>query len=220
MPLWLTHRRITSVLQVILLLEGIAALWEGQWFTALITAAIITVSLIPRFLEQRYRVFIPAQLQLMAITFVFGALFLGEVHGYYTRFWWWDLLLHTTSGFLLGIVGFLLVYVLNEVEEIDVHMKPGFVALFAFLFALGIGALWEIFEFTMDALFSMNMQKSMLGDDSGLTDTMFDLMVDALGALIIAVWGYRHLKSGRKASYLERWIDQFVAKNRHFFDRD
>jgi uncharacterized membrane protein YfhO len=47
---------------------------------------------------------------------------------------------------LLGIVGFLLVYVLNEHKRIDFHMQPRFVALFAFVFAVAAGALWEIFD--------------------------------------------------------------------------
>ena len=110
---------------------------------------------------------------------------------------------------LLGVIGFLLVYVLNETEEIDLHMKQGFVAFFAFLFAIGIGSLWEIFEFTMDTIFSMNMQKAMLNDPSGLTDTMWDLIVDTLGALIIAVLGFGYLKSAKNESFLERWINSY-----------
>src|SRR5699024_10767570 len=115
------------------------------------------------------------------------ALFLGETRGYYGRFWWWDIGLHATSGVLLGIFGFLLVYLLNGIPRLDVSMQPGFVAFFAFCFALSIGAVWEIFEFAMDALAGMNMQKPFLGDPSGLTDTMWDLIMDALGALAIAV---------------------------------
>ncbi|NIR44454.1 MAG: hypothetical protein GWM93_09820, partial [Gemmatimonadetes bacterium] len=70
------------------------------------------------------------------------SLFLGEIRGYYTRFAWWDVALHTASGFLLGIVGFLLVYILNQEERIPLYMKPGFVALFSFLFAVATGAIW------------------------------------------------------------------------------
>lgn len=33
-----------------------------------------------------------------------------------------------------GFWGFLLVHVLNEKENLDVHMTPGFVALFALMF--------------------------------------------------------------------------------------
>ena len=97
--------------------------------------------------------------------------FLGEVRSWYERIWWWDIALHTSSGLLLGLVGFLLVYVLTENERIDLHMRPRFVALFAFLFAVAVGALWEIFEFAMDRMLGANMQKPMLDDPSGLTDT-------------------------------------------------
>lgn len=127
--------------------------------------------------------------------------------------------LHTTSGFLLGIIGFLMVHVLNETEEIGMHMKPGFVAFFAFLFAIGFGVIWEIFEFAMDSFFGMNMQKPMLNDPSGLTDTMWDLIVDALGALTISILGYFYIKKSRKRSFLERWVTSFIDSNPRMFKR-
>lgn len=214
------HRRLTFVLQAILLFEIAIALKEQQWPAAVISFGVILITLLPRFLARRYRIFIPHEFVILAIVFAFASLFLGEVHGYYTRFWWWDIALHAGSGFLLGIVGFLLVYVLNESEDIDVNMKPGFVALFAFLFSLGIAALWEVYEFGVDSVFGMNMQKEMLGDPSGLTDTMWDLIVDTLGALIIAILGYTYLKTGSKESFLERWIHAFIENNPRIFSHD
>ena len=136
-------------------------LWGQRWFTAFLTSMIILITFFPVLFERRFRIHIPPELQLSAIGFVFGSLFLGEVRDYYSRFWWWDTALHTLSGFLLGILGFLLVHVMNQMERIHIHLKPGFVAFFAFMFALGVGALWEIFEFTMDSVFGMNMQKPM-----------------------------------------------------------
>lgn len=203
-----------------MLLVGAAmALWNGQWLVAATTCIIILVTLFPILLAKRFRVFIPPEFEVLATVFVFAALFLGEVRGYYLRFWWWDIALHAASGFLLGIVGFLLVYVLNEKEEIDIHMTPGFVAIFAFMFAVGMGAIWEIFEFSMDHIFGMNMQKEMLGDPSGLTDTMWDLIVDAAGALIISILGYGYLKTAGSSSFLERWIYAFVEANPRLFRR-
>ena len=216
----LIHQRLTFILQAILFVEVMIAIWGHQWLTAVITIGIIVLTLVPFFLEKFLRVFIPPEFVLLAIAFVFASLFLGEIRGYYTRFWWWDILLHSGSGFLLGIVGFLLVHVLNETEDIGVHMKPGFVAIFAFMFAVGIGALWEIFEFSMDSLFGMDMQKEMRGDPSGLTDTMWDLIVDILGALVISILGYGYVKTARNESFLERWIKTFVKSNPRLFKRN
>ena len=118
---------------------------------------------------------------------------------------------------MLGIIGFLLVYVLNETERINLNMRPGFVAFFAFLFAVGTGAIWETFEFSMDSLFDTNMQKAMLGDASGLTDTMWDLIVDTVGALVISVLGYGYLKTTQTHAFLARWIRKFIKSNPRLF---
>jgi len=212
-------RKLTLLLQLILLAGVAGSIWEKQWLNAVITSGIIIITLFPVLLARKFHVHVPSIFQLMAIGFVFASIFLGEIHGYYAKYWWWDIALHTTSGFLLGTIGFLLVYLLNENDHIHMQMQPGFVALFAFMFALGIGTLWEIFEFAMDQLFGMNMQKPMLNDDSGLTDTMYDLIVDAIGALVISVLGYGYLKKAQAKSFLGRWIGAFINKNPRLFKR-
>ena len=118
--------------------------------------------------------------------------------------------MHTTSGILLGIVGFVLVYNLNKEKRVQLKMNMGFVALFAFVFAVTIGSMWEIFEFAMDSFFGLNMQKS------GLTDTMSDLIVDALGALFISIVGYLYIKD-KKSLLFERLVHRFVEKNPGLF---
>lgn len=213
------HRRLTLFLQAILVAGLVAAIWERQWLTALTTAGVIATTLFPLILGRRWRVFVPPEFEVLAVVFLFASLFLGEVRGYYLRFWWWDIALHTASGFLLGILGFLLVHVLNETDDLDVHMRPRFVALFAFMFAVGLGALWEIFEFSMDQFFGMDMQKEMLGDPSGLTDTMWDLIVDTVGAAVISILGFGYLRTQGNQSFLEQWIDRFIEANPKLFGR-
>jgi hypothetical protein len=186
----------------------------------LAVAAILGVTFLPVVLGNRFNVHIPSEFEALAVIFIMASLFLGEVHAYYTRFWWWDAVLHTMSGFLLGIVGFLMVHILNETAEIGMKMKPGFVAFFALLFAVGVGVLWEIFEFASDELLGTRMQKPMLDDASGLTDTMWDLIVDTVGAAIIAVLGYGYLKTAGNRSFLEQWIAAFVENNPRLFRRD
>lgn len=190
---------------------------KAQWMSAFLVATIMCVILAPVVLRDRLPIRIPAELQLLALMFTFAALFLGEIRSYYERIWWWDIALHATSGLLLGILGFLLVYVLNESRNIAVHLRPSFVALFAFLFAVTVGVLWEIFEFAMDSLLGARMQKPMLGDRSGLTDTMSDLVVDVLAALAISGFGWWYMHRGAK-SFIEIWIRKFIARNPHLFN--
>jgi hypothetical protein len=202
---------ITLALQAILLVGLILSAVQQQWLNMMLTAAVMALTVLPAVMERQFKVTIPPEFELLAILFIFASIFLGEVRGYYLRFWWWDALLHTGSGLLLGLVAFLLVYVLNQIDRIDLHLKPGFVALFSFAFAMAVGAVWEIFEFGMDSFLGLNMQKS------GLQDTMWDLIVDAIGAFVFAVTGYVYMLRGW-GSPIFRSVESFVRSNPEMFD--
>jgi len=210
------YRRTVIVLQLIMAVELVLTLYNGLWINAFLVAIIIGITLSPAMLGRHFHVTVPAEFQLLAVLFMFASLFLGEIRRYYDRIWWWDIALHASSGLLLGLFGFLLIYVLNQNRRIELHLRPVFMALFAFLFAVTVGTLWEIFEFSMDHFVGTNMQKSMLGDDSGLTDTMWDLIVDALGALLISVFGWWYMKRGER-SFIIDWIGKFVDRNPRLF---
>lgn len=212
------HVRLTTILVLLLIMLGevIAAVVAGQLMTAILVTGIICITMGPIVLRDRMPVLIPAEFQILVILFVFASLFLGEVRDFYARVWWWDIALHTSSGLLLGMTGFLLIYVLNENERADLHMKPFFIAFFAFMFAVSMGAIWEVFEFAMDEIFDTQMQKPMLDDPSGLTDTMWDIIVDAAGALIICTFAWVYMRRQRR-SFVEDWIQDFIQSNPKLF---
>jgi uncharacterized membrane protein YjdF len=114
------------------------------------------------------------------------------------------------------VLGFLLVYVLNENERLAIHMRPRFVALFACVLAIAVGVVWEIFEFAMDQLFGMQMQKPSIGDASGLTDTMSDLIVNAIAAMATSGFGWRYMLHGER-SFVARWNRQLSLRRPRLF---
>ena len=207
------HLAVLLTLQSVMAVELVLLLRNGQWMHVFLVTAVMLAILVPEFIRRQTRVEIPSEIQIAGILFVFAALFLGEVHDYYERIWWWDLALHTTAGLLLGLLGFLTVYALNESRNVQLQMRPSFVALFAFLFSLGVGTLWEIFEFAMDQAFGLTMQKPMLGDSSGLTDTMWDLIVDALGAASVSFAGWFYIRKVRR-QYVDRTMARMLARKR------
>jgi hypothetical protein len=71
---------------------------------------------------------------------------------FYYHFWWWDLVLHTASGFLLGIIGFVALFVLNQTDRLPKGMTPAFICFFGVTFAVTLGVAWEIFEFAVDRI--------------------------------------------------------------------
>jgi hypothetical protein len=207
---------LLAILQAVMLVEFVVLVLSSQWLNGLQVATIMALTLAPVVLGSRLPVRIPPEFQILAIAFVFASLFLGEVRSYYDLVWWWDISLHATSGLLFGIVGFLLVYVLNENERVGIRLRPRFVALFAFAFAIAVGALWEVFEFAMDQTFGLQMQKPRFGDPSGLTDTMWDLTFDAIGALLVSAFGWWYMIHDER-TFIESWIRKFNAYNRQLF---
>lgn len=208
------HRIFVFILLSLMLIQGVILLLEQRWLALTLVILIIGTLLSPIIFRNRWNIEVPAELHLAAVFFTFASLYLGEIQSFYLRFWWWDMVLHTSAGFLMGVFGFLLVYILNETDKVD--LNPGFVSFFAFVFAVFVGTIWEIFEFGMDEIFGLNMQKAMLDDPSGLTDTMWDMIVNAIGASVVAIFGWRYLKL-RENFFVKKWIRSFIQKNPRLF---
>ncbi|MFW5955560.1 MAG: hypothetical protein ACOCSK_02350 [Rhodothermales bacterium] len=194
-------------MQLILLVASVLAILETAWLTAFLAAFAFLMTLLPALIRRSFRVYLPLEFDFLFILFTFASLFLGEMRSYYARFWWWDVVLHTSAGMLMGILGFALVYILNRHERINVVLSPAFVALFSFSFAQAIGVIWEIFEFGMDSIFGMNMQKT------GVVDTMWDLIVNTAGALIVSVAGFFYVRGGDSLVF-DRIVRRFLERNR------
>ncbi len=164
----------------------------------------IVVMMLPSIIERRWSIPIPNLIYILFYIFLYCAVFLGEVLSFYYRVPHWDTMLHAFSGAMLGALGFILVSILNESSKAWVRLSPFFVALFAFCFALAMGAVWEIYEFTIDGIMSLNMQKYMteageaLIGREALIDTMKDIISDALSALAVAIVGYFNLKNEKR----------------------
>lgn len=212
------RRLLVRSMLLLMSVEGAYLLYNGQWLSFFLVLLIIFTLLAPILFRSQLNVLVPAEFHISAVSFSIAALYLGEVQEFYQRLWWWDMALHGTAGLLMGIIGFLMVYILNETDRVRLNMTSGFIAFFAFLFAISIGTFWEIFEFSMDQLFQMNMQKPMFGDPSGLTDTMWDIIVNAAGALITSLSGWWYLKTGQ-SFFVDEWIRKFINRNPGLFKK-
>lgn len=170
---------------------------------------------LPNILSKKLKIVIPSNMYIVYVIFLWGAVFLGEVRNYYYKVPHWDTILHTCSGAMLGALGFSFVNILNKHEKVHVELSPIFVALFAFMFAITLGVIWEIYEYTFDGLLGLNMQKfalengTMLMGRAAVSDTMEDLMVDAVGAFAMATIGYISLK------YKKGWIEKLLIRTRN-----
>ena len=188
-----------SIVQIILTSHGESASSHVQSDYVLMLVQCIlglVVMVLPSFLEKKLSFVIPNSMYVLYFVFLYCAIYLGEVRRFYYIIPFWDTILHAFSGGMLGAFGFLLVSVLNDAKTVRFELSPFFVALFAFCFALSIGAFWEIYEYTGDLVLGLNMQKYRLSDGTNLvgqlalSDTMIDLMIDTLSAAVVATYGF------------------------------
>ncbi|AFM00421.1 hypothetical protein Desde_2037 [Desulfitobacterium dehalogenans ATCC 51507] len=139
---------------------------------------------LPFSLETRYKLTIPRGFLTVLILFLYASIFLGTANRFYSVFWWWDKMLHGASGFIFAHMGFLLLMFLDPRQKQDSIMSRILAALFSFSFSLAAGGVWEIYEYTMDCTFGTLYQ------GIGIHDTMGDIILDALGALLFALLLY------------------------------
>lgn len=192
----------------VLAFEFVSAIVTWHPGSAVFAFATFALTLVPIAVTRRLGIVLPPVFYAIIVVFIFASIFLGEVGDFYERFWWWDLVLHGTSALVLGLLGFVLVFMLFEGDRYAA--PPWALGVITFCVAMAVGVLWEIFEFGMDQAFGLTMQKS------GLPDTMSDLIIDAVGAAIGGLSGFLYLL-GKDLGGTRALIDAFVTANRGFY---
>jgi|MEHZ01.5.fsa_nt_MEHZ011580725.1_12 hypothetical protein len=197
---------IRMLMQLTMLVGFFWALSQGRLGLAGLVVLIMLATLSPIWLSHWLEIHLPPEAELLAILFLYSSLFLGEFGDFYEKFFWWDALLHTSSGFLMGLFAYILIFVLNRSPRSSLNLTPPFVALFTMSFAIAAGGVWEIFEYSCDYFFGLNMQKS------GLEDTMGDMIVNLIGASVFGLIGYLQFRLD-KDSLIAPMIDRFMRDN-------
>ena len=219
----------------------------------------LLLMIMPSVIQAAFKVEFPSLLEIIILIFIFSAEILGEISAFYLKFLYWDTILHTLNGFLCAAVGFSLVDIMNRQKRMQFELSPLFTAVVAFCFSMTIGVLWEFFEFGMDCIWRLDMQKdtvvssisSVLFDplqsnrpiqmnniqriaingeeigiqgylDIGLFDTMYDLIVNFIGAVTFSVMGYFYIKHRNSKSIVEGLVPEPWSKDKiedNFFEQ-
>ena len=232
----------------------IAQFFNQNYENVLLCMLTLVLFLLPSAIERRLAIDLPDTLEIIILLFIYAAEILGEIRAFYVEFPGWDTMLHTLNGFLCAAIGFSLVDLLNRQERFSLSLSPFFMAVVAFCFSMTIGVLWEFFEFAMDHLILVDMQKDtvlntistvmldpakgtkavvvsgirdtilVLEDgtqmplglggylDVGIVDTMKDLFVNFIGAVVFSAVGYFYVRNRGKGRFAKRFIPQVMDK--------
>lgn len=234
---------VYSTLRILVIGMMILQIFNRNFQNVFLCVLTLILFIMPSVVQATFKVEFPTLLEIIILLFIFAAEILGEISAFYIKFPYWDTILHTLNGFLCGAIGFSLVEIINGNKRLRFELSPLFMAVVAFCFSMTIGVTWEIFEFSMDSLYQMDMQKDTvihsihtvsldpmkdnncvaitgiedvvihgrelgLGGylDIGLMDTMYDLIVNFVGAFVFSFFGYGYVKYKDTKSFVNGLI--------------
>ena len=239
---------IYLVLRILVVATMVAQFFNGNYENVMLCVLTLVLFMLPSFCERRLHIDLPDTLEVIVLLFIFSAEILGEIQEFYILIPGWDTVLHTLNGFLCAAIGFSIVNILNGDKHTSMHLSPFYMAVTAFCFSMTIGVLWEFFEWGMDNVVGLDMQKDTvltgfntvmldpqgrnvayhvrnvtdtilvfadgstmsmgLGGylDIGLMDTMKDLLVNLIGAVVFSFFGYFYVKSKGKGKVARNFI--------------
>lgn len=177
---------ITYIVRIFFIVDVFINLIRKNYYFLSICIAGILLTFWPILYKKIFKRNVSLSINISTIIFIFLSLYLGTMHGFYNLFWW-DFMLHFISGIMLSFLGIDILKVLIKKEQLLKMFYPLFLPTYTVSFSTLCGVIWEIYEFSMDNLFRLNMQ---LTKTTGVTDTMSDLIADLLGGICISLYIY------------------------------
>ena len=136
----------------------------------------------------------------LIFTFIFAALYLGNVFDFYLIIPMYDKILHSISGLIIGFIGYICFLYLNNGEEKG-SFKPQMAMVFSIIFSIAAAGIWEIWEFSTDQLFGFTSQ------NNSLIDTMMDIICGSVMGIIASIPIYLHSK-GKNIRFIDKIIEE------------
>lgn len=241
------------VLRALVILIMILQIFNRNYENVFYCVLTLLLLIVPSLIQIELKIELPTTLEIILLLFIFAAEVLGEIGSYYTRFPYWDTMLHTLNGFLAAAIGFSLVDILNRNEKAKFILSPLYMAIVAFCFSMTIGVMWEFFECAMDIFVGSDMQKDTIVNsistvmldptggtkvyhinnikdvvingnplglggylDIGLLDTMKDLFVNFIAAVVFSVLGFFYVKQRGKGKVANRFIPSLKKEDADF----
>ena len=193
---------VYMTLRVLVILVMILQILNRNFENVFLCALTLVLLIMPSLIQINLKIELPTALEIIMLLFIFAAEILGEIQAYYEKIPMWDTVLHTLNGFLMAAIGFALVDILNRNKKISFQLSPAFLAVVAFCFSMTIGVIWEFFEFGMDQIFHLDMQKDTI------VNTIYSVMLDPAGGNhVVGVTGIRDVAVNGESLGLGGYLD-------------
>ena len=212
------------VLTMLVIVSIIRQFFLGNYHNMFLGILTLILFMVPQFIDKKLGVTIPVGLETVILIFIFSAEILGEINAFYVKIPVWDTILHTTNGFLMAAIGFALI------DSFCFSMTVGVLwEFFEFsmdwFFGLDMQKDWIVPAINSVKLnptganipIHVDVQSVVINGetwnlggylDIGIVDTMKDLMVNFVGAVVFSVIGILYLKHRGKGKLAASLIPQ------------
>jgi hypothetical protein len=183
------QRQTSRAMQFVLALVLCWGLYARDLPTIANAALALAITFVPALLEREYDLPMDAGLVLWITTAVF--LHALGTTGFYVTVGTWDTITHALSASIVAAAGYAFFRAVN-VHTDHVHIPPTMMGVFILVFVLAAGVIWELFEFLVDWS-AAQLELDAVLVQHGIDDTIRDLVFDAIGAVIVTLWGTAYL---------------------------
>lgn len=197
------ERMYFIIFKVLLILAAIISVYNQNWFNLLLVFTTTLLVLIPNKKQST----MPNKLEIFILLLIYLSTFFGKTEFVENAILWARVFLYFIISLIIGIIGFALIYILNEEKKSVLRLNPLFIASTAFCFSLTIGAIWQIFRFGMDYVFQINIQNYNPSDALGF------LAIHLIGAGITSLIGYSYLRSDDDKYFIKKILKKFIWKD-------
>lgn len=123
---------------------------------------------------------------------------------------YYDKAVHVVAGYFFAMIGICAFYYMKREKTIDPYNDLPTALVLSVTFSVTIGVIWEIMEFVLNLINHSDPQRVA---DTGVTDTMLDLIADLGGAILAAYFLWLFLKKGKTVGPMVKTFAEFCKSN-------
>ncbi len=139
------------------------------------------------------------QLDILIYLFFLALYTIGLAGNGYHHIPYYDKFAHTFSGVFTSFLALILFYSLKPVKEIEKRDFP-LASVFTTAVAVAVAGIWEIAEYVTGLITNMDPQNVVA---TGVTDTMWDMIVCTIGALFMLIPYAFYYYKGKKELFMQ-----------------
>ncbi len=192
------------VSEAVVVAMGALAYSEGRSHPGNGSALGAIILTLPFLLEMMGWFKMPLFMHLWAVLAV-GLHTFGLVWELYDTVWWWDELTHATSSSMVCMIAALGLY-LFDLHSLKIKVPRWAYPMMILTFAVFIGIVWEVAEFSGDLLAGTGMQYS---TNDTLRDSYMDMIGGAFTSILWVTWLWRDSKGDLEGSAQRPLIQLF-----------